>query len=62
MDGSLIFSKKNMHDDQNGNGAKSPKAMSELDMLAELMSLMSRKGISDYKLCKILAYVERVVS
>jgi hypothetical protein len=33
--------------------------MSESEMLAEFMGLMSQEGISDYKLRKILAYVEQ---
>jgi hypothetical protein len=31
-------------------------------MLAEFMDLMSREGISDNKLRKILAYIEQVLS
>ena len=50
-----------MHGDENGND-NSPQDMSEPDMLAELMGLMSREEISDSKLSKILDYVERVVS
>ena len=36
--------------------------MSEADMMADLMGMMSQEGISDNKLRKILAYVERVLS
>jgi hypothetical protein len=46
-----------MHDDESDI-----EDMSEADMLAEFMDLMSQEGISDNRLRKILAYVERVVS
>ena len=51
-----------MHDDENGTDDNSLHNLSEADLLAELMDLMSREGISDNKLRKILDYVKRVVS
>ena len=53
---------KNMHDDEHGNDDKLLQHMSDTDMLAEFMDLISQEGISDNKLRKILAYAERVVS
>jgi len=50
-----------MHDDDDGNDM-SLQDISESELLVEFMDLMSREGISDYKLRKILDYVERVVS
>ena len=51
-----------MHNDEDGNGDESLQDMSETDMMIELMDLISQPGISDKKLRKILAYIERVVS
>ena len=51
-----------MPDDENGKVDNPLQDVSESDLLAELMGLMSREGISDGKLRKILAYVERVLS
>ena len=51
-----------MHDDENGIGGKSLQAMSESDLLAELMGLMSQEGISDNMLRKILVDGESVLS
>jgi hypothetical protein len=51
-----------MPDDENGNDDNSPQDMSESDLLTELMGLLSREGISDSKLRKILAHIDRVVS
>ena len=48
-----------MHDDKIGNDGESLKDMSEPDMLAGSMGLMSQEGISDSNLRKIIAYVER---
>jgi hypothetical protein len=49
---------KMMPDDEIGND----NSMTEADMMVEFMDLMSQEDISDYKLRKILAYVERVLS
>jgi hypothetical protein len=62
MDGSLIFSERKMNDDELGNNDESLQSMFEAEMMAELMGMMNQEGISDTKLRKILAYVERVVS
>jgi hypothetical protein len=51
-----------MRDDEDGNDDMSLQNMSASDMMAELMDLMSQEGISDSKLRRILAYVERVLS
>ena len=53
---------RKMHDGENGNDNNSLQDMSEADMLAEFMDLMSRDGIINKKLRKILDYVERVLS
>lgn len=52
----------NMRDDENGNDEKPPQDLSEPDLLAELMGLMSREGINDNKLRKILVDGESVLS
>ena len=51
-----------MGDDENGNDDESLQHMSETDLMVELMDLLSQDGISDNKLRKVLAYVERVLS
>ena len=51
-----------MHDDENGNDDNSLQDIAEADILPEFMGLISQPGISDNKLRKILAYVERVLS
>ncbi|HEX5735271.1 MAG TPA: hypothetical protein VF131_20750 [Blastocatellia bacterium] len=51
-----------MNDDELGNNDESLQSMFEAEIMAELMGLLSREGISDTKLRKILAYVERVLS
>ena len=47
-----------MPDYENGIGDKSLEYISETEMMAEFMALISQEGISDKKLPKILAYVE----
>jgi hypothetical protein len=48
-----------MNDDETGNHTQD---LTEADVMAELMDLISQPGIRDNKLRKILDYVERVLS